>query len=112
MEISGQELEKMAIFQEQYFGEENGGVIKINRWYSSLYRMRKKTFEYHRSSAFTITMPLTQQDTNSRTQPNRFNVEPEDQLSRFQHFNYLPLIEVPKLNSSQSSQTTALMKVQ
>ena len=65
----------------------------------------KKTFEYHvHQHIHHHYASNTQQDTNSRTQPNRFNVEPEDQLSRFQHFNYLPpLIEVPKLNSSQSS---------
>ena len=88
------------------FGEENGGVIKNQQMVQQLVSYAKKrhlniTVHQHIHHHYASN---TQQDTNSRTQPNRFNVEPEDQLSRFQHFNYLPpLIEVPKLNSSQSS---------
>ncbi|CAX42310.1 Myb-like DNA-binding protein, putative [Candida dubliniensis CD36] len=88
------------------FGEENGGVIKNQQMVQQLVSYAKKRhlnitvhqhIHHHYGSS-------AQQDTNNRTQPNRFNIEPEDQQARFQHFNYLPpLVEVPKLNSSQSS---------
>ncbi|KAL6451806.1 BAS1 Myb-like DNA-binding protein BAS1 [Candida maltosa Xu316] len=43
-------------------------------------------------------------DRSNNSAPNGYYVEPEDQSSRAQHFNYLPsLVQVPKLNSSQSS---------
>lgn len=43
-------------------------------------------------------------DKRAGSPPRFYNVEPETQINRYQHFNYLPpLTETPKLNSSASS---------
>lgn len=58
------------------------------------------------SPAFSGSPPITGQPRNSRVagSPSIYNLEPESQLHRVQHFNYLPpLTEVPQLNSSASS---------
>ncbi|KAF3986119.1 hypothetical protein FT663_05012 [Candidozyma haemuli var. vulneris] len=58
------------------------------------------------SPAFAVSPAVSDHSKNSRSMdsPKFYNLEPEAQLNRVQHFNYLPpLTEVPKLNSSASS---------
>lgn len=59
---------------------------------------------HHHYAATSGHRDSTLERSSSVSTPAAYNVEPEDQQARFQHFNYLPpLVQVPKLNSSQSS---------
>lgn len=119
--------------RDQPFQEflKNGGQIKSKELaqyliqYASIYKM-KVTVHQHihhhygsqessaesrveqtdNSPGFSAPSPITAPSRNSRAGGSSafYNLEPESQLHRVQHFNYLPpLTEVPQLNSSASS---------
>lgn len=91
---------------------EIGGVIKNEQLVKYLvsYAKRKNMnvtvhqHIHHHYAATNNQRDGIEERTSSVSTPAGYNVEPEDQQARFQHFNYLPpLVHVPKLNSSHSS---------
>ncbi|RCK56611.1 Myb-like DNA-binding protein BAS1 [Candida viswanathii] len=92
------------------FDSNAGGVIKDEQTVKFLVSYAKKNnmnvtvhqhIHHHYAAAGS---PKEGNHRGSVSGPAAYNVEPEDQQARFQHFNYLPpLVQVPKLNSSHSS---------
>ncbi|KAK6871674.1 Myb-like DNA-binding protein BAS1 [Candida tropicalis] len=94
------------------FEGEAGGVIKNEQLvkylvsYAKMKNMNVTVHQHihHHYAATSGHRDSTLERSSSVSTPAAYNVEPEDQQARFQHFNYLPpLVQVPKLNSSQSS---------